>query len=199
MSFLRGSSYVCIVLAVLAVPSLGAQTPIIVQGEPVLAHIRAASSTAPEAEAYERLIAESIGVVLVRSGFSLDTAQSTPAGAVETAEPPGRSGIVLSWEYSILSLIPRLHLSVSVRDPRTDTLISSASGSARTNVTLFNSVDDVVSAGIDDVMAYLAMRGDFEHELLPTPIAGVLPPFQPRFEGEEVVVQPHAPLSGDSP
>jgi len=183
MIFSRRDRYLVILLVSLLVVPIGAQTSITVQGEPVSARITAASSTAPEAQAYERLVAESIGVVLVRSGFAVDT---TP------------SGEVLSWEYSILSLIPRLHLSLSVRDERTGTLISSASGSARTNVTLFNSVDDIVSATVNDVTAYLALRDGFAHELRPTAIAGVLPPLSPRFDGESVVVQPHAPLSGDS-
>ena len=171
--------------AALQPPAAGAQTPVLVGGEQVTARVQAAAVTAPEAAAYERVVAESIGVILERSGFLV-------------AGDPAADEAWLSFDYAILSLIPRLHISVSVRDLQTGSVVSAVSGRARANVTLFNSLDDIVSRSVADATAYLALRENFEPEIRPTPIAGVLRRPEGRVEGEQVRLQPAAALEGDS-
>lgn len=152
------------------------------QEEPVTVVVAAAAETAAEATAYERIIAESIGVVLVRSGFAIASI--------------GDAATDLRWEYAILSLVPRLHMSISVRDTATGTIVSSVSGRARANVTLFNALDELVSVTVDDALRYLALNREFGDEIRPVPVAGLLPPVAPRGDDEEVVLQPAAPLHG---
>ena len=159
---------------------------------PAQSRIVIAADTAPEAAAYEPIVADAITVVLQRQGFDL-------VGADQPADQPGGTSeastqLALRWEYAILSILPRLHLSVSVYDEARGVMVATRAGRARANVTLFNSVDELVYGAIAEVETYRTVVEAESEFISPIPIVARLRPPSPRVPGEEIIVQPDAPF-----
>lgn len=154
--------------------------------EPIAFTVTAGVESLGEEGAYDKVVRDSIDVVLQRNDF-------VPA---EVSDSP----YIYEWEYTILALVPRLHLSLSVFDRRRGVIVASTTNRARANLTLYTSVDALIAEVIDDVRTYHSIVHRSEGEILPIPIAGVVTVPQPSSGDEDVVVQPRAPLgtSGDT-
>ncbi len=161
-------------------PSLSASS----DGALAFSHAVVRSGRAVEVGAFDAIVAEA----LARSLSARGRAVTVDADAIPTAA-------TLIWEYSVLTLLPRLHVSVSVYDRSREILIVSRAGRSVANLALYDSVDRIVDQVIGPVDQYLASLGRVEAEI------GVIPLGEPLVtapfldDDGEIIVQPAAPIS----
>lgn len=154
--------------------------------EPIAFTVTAGVASIGEEGAYDKVVRDSIDVVLQRNDF-------LPAGFSASSD-------AYVWEYTILALVPRLHLSLTVLDRQRGVIVASATNRARANLTLYASVDALIAEVIDDVRVYHATVQRSASGIVPIPIAGTVTIPRTQSGDDEVVVQPIAPLgtSGDT-
>jgi hypothetical protein len=142
--------------------------------------VRPGVRSAGDAGPYEKVVQDSIEVVLQRNDMVPGTSGS-------------ETGTVV-WEYAILSLVPRLHVALTATDQNHGVVIASATNRARANLTLYNSVDELVEAVLERVNRYYQVAGAPVSGIPPIPIAATVTLPAPPSENDTVVVQPGAPL-----
>jgi hypothetical protein len=147
-------------------------------------------TVASTSEGYERVVAESVELVLNRRGFVQENA-TTDSGTGDT--------VPLFWELTVLEALPRLHLAISVIDRRYGTVVTTVTDRAPANLTLYASIDTLVDRVSSGIAQYYRAPGSVA-EAAPIPLAPPVAIPHPDSSGDTVVVQPDAPIgtAGDT-
>ena len=148
------------------------------------AHLVVRSDRAGEIDAFDAIVAQAVADSL-----------SSRNRAVVTDRDVVSSDTTLLWEYSVLTLLPRLHVSLSVYDRNRELLIVSGTGRSAANLALYDSIDRMVEDVIGSVDRYVASIDRVESEIGVIPLGEPLTTTAFVEDGRVLVVQPVAPLS----
>lgn len=133
-------------------------TVLVAQSRDFTMGIVATGTVEAEAADYARIIAESIEVALDRRGY--------------TRGGPGSDGATeyLVVEYAVHAVLPRLHVSIVVRDPSRSLRVAGVAVRARANLTLIETVEDLMSELDPAIEAYLRLSTGERDALAPVPL-----------------------------
>jgi len=126
------------------------------QGRPahaIEAHLLRTGPADPGTDTYAEVVGDTIGVVLERQGITVRTRET--------------EGTILRYEYHLVGFLPRLHVCITVCDAVAETRIAGALTTARSNITLYSAVDELVVSLQPAVEEYLDRRSNPENGLWP--------------------------------
>ncbi len=174
-SELNTGSRVCLMVTLLAIMTLVIRVPS-ADAQPVDTQTANASDSTrlvevelvsareidPSVEDFDRVVRDAIQVVLERRGFTVlrDRGDDRPERVRTDSGPAEAVPVRLRYEYALTGFLPRLHVSVTARDPDAGTRIASSAVAARANITLYSALDELLATIDPAVDAYLAVRDD---------------------------------------
>ncbi|TVR70727.1 MAG: hypothetical protein EA427_05350 [Spirochaetaceae bacterium] len=121
----------------------------------------------PAVADYERVVRDGFRVALERRGYEVIPAdQEVDPGAYDL------DTLLLQYEYTLIGFLPRLHVTVAVRDLQAGTRVTGALAVARGNITLYTSLDEILETIEPRIEGYRVRRADSIRNPWPVTPAG---------------------------